>query len=361
MTALRTTNAGNAQQFASGTKATDTKALAAGLADTQNQRIDTSEQAGLQDTQQSSAAAQALGPAAVQRGAQQIAQAQALRTSALQDVETKKADTMAQFKNDTALSVQNQRFAVQGQLAQQISDTLDQMGQQGFAADSPQAQAAVTQLKAGAIQQVGNLSAQTAVAYHAQRTNLMTAYDNLATQARTAQDTMVGQATSEANKYIGLSEQSGANLLMQGSQLTQAYRSAAIQAHAANDQQLASLNTSADQFQLAGQQGLSDLINNWQATVAPLAGIVAGAAKLTADQYTANAQSIGAVDYAAGGANISGSFGTAYAARGAGMGSMGLTTRAQTSASSNPTQSSSAGQASSSSPGEYGTNPQSTA
>jgi hypothetical protein len=251
-----------------------------------------------------------LGPDAAARGQQQVQQAQALRTSALDDIEQKKATTLSQFSDDTALATQNQRFAVQGQLAQQTQQTLDQLGAQGFAADSPQAQAAIAQLKAGASQQVGQLASQAAMAYHTQRSNLSTAYDNLAGQIRTQQDSMVNQAQDSANKYVGLSEQSGAQLVMQGSQLGQAYGEAALQAHSAVDQQLSQVGLAADQLQMAGDNTLASMAGNWDVSTAPTAGIWAAAASWTEGQQIATGLETAAVASNMGVSGANNGFGT---------------------------------------------------
>jgi hypothetical protein len=281
MTALRGKTGDQTQQFSSGQMGQETKKQAQGLADVQNQRTDTQTAQGRQDVANSAAIAAQLGPNAAARGAGQIGQAQALRTSALDDLEQKKQTTLSQFSDNTALTTQNQRFAVMGQLAQQKQQTLDQLGQQGFAADSPQAQAAIQQLNAGASQQIGQLAGQASMAYNTQRSNLNTAYDSLTAQLRSTEDSLVGQATTEANKFTGLSEQSGAQLQMQGSQLSQAYSQMNLAQHAATDQQLTQVGLAADQLQLNGDNTLANLVDNWEIDVAPTAGIWALAADLT--------------------------------------------------------------------------------
>lgn len=228
-------------------------------------------------------AAQALGPEAEQRREEALAAQEQHRVEALQEAERMKEEALQDYSDDTAIAIQSQRATLGANLNSQKRQVLDQAARQGLGPDSPEVQQQLRQLDMEGSQQLGQLAGQAALQYNDTRTKLRMTHDEMSTRIRGLQDQLSATVRADADKYTGLSQSQGAQLMGQVAQLSEGLEMAAQQEYRATEQLRAQNELAADQLRLAGAEGMANFVNNWEYAMAPMAPIVALAAQMTAD------------------------------------------------------------------------------
>ena len=246
------------------------------------------------------AQADLLGPAAEARRAEALQEAMTFRQENLLDAETKKTQALTEFKDDTASAVEMQRTGAMQQFASARDDIINRAAQQGMSPDSPEVQAQLNRAKLGTFQQLGSMAIQGQLAYNDARSKLTATYDDFGLRARAFSDQLAATTRMEEDKYVGLTQQSAAQMSTQLAEMTSSLEMAAVQESRLQEQQTSALLLAADQFELAGSQTIADYMRNYQIAMAPLAPILSLAASINQEALAANATSIAAVSSGAG-------------------------------------------------------------
>jgi len=284
------------QGFASGRQATETKTRAAANKNTLNMALAGREQAGLAGMQPAQQAAQNLALGAEQRRTEALQAQESQKAEALRASEAQKTSALGKFTDDTALALQGQRTQFMAGLGTRKQEIINQAAARGFGADSPEVQQQIRMAEMDTMGQVGQLAGQLRQAYNTTAMNLNMAYDQMNTQTRQIQDQLSQATRMQEDQYVGLSQSQSAEIQANLAQMGSSLRMAAQQEQRLIEQQTESVMQSADQFQLAGAEGLAGMARDWSVMLAPMAPILSLAASMTNTMLKDNQGSITAAN-----------------------------------------------------------------
>ena len=259
-------------------------------------------QANLADIAQSRAAAQALGPAAVERGQTMLGEQMGLRQEALTAFGQQRTEALEARGMQAKDTIQQQAESVRMNLRDRERELMTAMSSAG--ASQSDIRREMTKLRMQADSDVGRMATQVSESYNQANANLRLQYDATMSQVRSIQDQLMQQTQTEALRAAGISEATGVEQMQMADQLAMSTRQwGAEQERVINserDQMLLALN----RLEIGQSNDIASFLAQMPVSFLPFAPLVAELAQWTSDMKGVESASLAAVQSAAGGPQV---------------------------------------------------------